>query len=73
MLNGTAQDSTENGANYKRQTLVSATLCCLGWKNALWGRLGALWGLGLGVARRCSACTDLRQRVHCVERRLTKP
>ena len=41
---------------------------CLGWENALWGRLVALWGLGLGVARRCSACTDLREGVHWIKR-----
>ena len=32
------------------------------------GAFGALWGLGLGVTRRCSACNDLRQGVHWVKR-----
>jgi len=27
---------------------------------------GALWGLGWGVARRCSACNDWHQGVHWV-------
>jgi len=52
--------------NTKRTTSDKRYSGCLGRKNALWGRLRALWGLGLGVARRCSACNDWHQGVHWV-------
>ncbi len=65
MLNGTAQDSTENGANYKRQTVISAvgvdlvgkTLC-----RGVWERCGG-WGVRWEVAHDGAA---VETNVRCV-------